>query len=934
MSQTPTATFLPGSIVTARHREWIVLPGSTQEILRLRPVGGSELEATLLHTALEPVPVRQARFDLPSDDDIGPSYAALLLKEAMQLKMRSGAGPFRSFDNIAFEPRAYQLVPLMMAMRLETIRLLIADDVGIGKTIESGLIAREMIDRGEIERLTVLAPPHLCEQWADELQNRFQLQATVVRSGTVARLERNLPPGKSIFEIHPYTVVSLDYIKSDSHKDEFLRSCPEFVIVDEAHTCVLGNATTRHKRYELLKALAKDTSRHMVLLTATPHSGDDQAFYNLLGLLDPAFKALGEVTGERKQALRQRLAMHFVQRRRPDIEEWHDQNLFPEKKSREATYRLGREWGALFDHVLDYARDIVESSKHESQFRQRLNWWAALALLRCVSSSPAAAVTALRTRLQAGSDENAFEEEMARLVFDGTEDDLSTEDVEPGAATDEGRSRLHALLEEAEALAKPAKDPKLKTLIKQVGELMDEGFRPVIFCRYIATAHYVAEHLAKKFKQCQIDTVTGELSPKERQQHVEELGLQERPILVATDCLSEGINLQDYFTAVVHYDLSWNPTRHEQREGRVDRFGQKAREVRSVMIYGQDNPIDGAVLDVILRKAESIRKELGVLVPMPDDENRVTQALMHAVLFKKRRQEQGTLDLFTEEEELARLESDWESAYEKAKQNRTIFAQRGLKPADILPEWQKARAALGSEEDVERFVRRILSALDAPLEGQRDGTWRFYPRHLPETLRELLAARGIDETMRLDFHYPARPGAVYIHRTATLVTTLADYAAETALQAQKADWIARASVYFTEAVERKTVLVLARLRTSLTLRREGREHTQLCEELLTLRLGERLDTLTHEEQARYFAAEPAKNMPHPIQKRHLAAALEALNRRRDDLERRAMEHADRLLEDHRRIRDAAKAKGSYAIAPVLPPDILGLVVLVPSVKEL
>ena len=175
---------------------------------------------------------------------------------------------------------------------------------------------------------------------------------------------------------------------------------------------------------------------------------------------------------------------------------------------------------------------------------------------------------------------------------------------------------------------------------------------------------------------------------------------------------------------------------------------------------------------------------------------------------------------------------------------------------------------------------------------------------------------------------------MYIHRTATLVTTLADYAAETALQAQKADWIARASVYFTKAVERKTVLVLARLRTALTLRREGREHTQLCEELLTLRLGERLDTLNHEEQARYFAAEPAKNMPHPIQKRHLAAALEALSRRRDDLERRAMEHADRLLEDHRRIRDAAKAKGSYAIAPVLPPDILGLVVLVPSVKEL
>jgi superfamily II DNA/RNA helicase len=104
---------------------------------------------------------------------------------------------------------------------------------------------------------------------------------------------------------------------------------------------------------------------------------------------------------------------------------------------------------------------------------------------------------------------------------------------------------------------------------------------------------------------------------------------------VATDCLSEGINLQNLFTAVVHYDLSWNPTRHEQREGRVDRFGQKAREVRTTMLYGRDNPVDGAVLHVILRKAESIRKELGVLVPMPDDEGKLTQALVGAVLLRK-----------------------------------------------------------------------------------------------------------------------------------------------------------------------------------------------------------------------------------------------------------------------------------------------------------
>src|SRR5205823_1010907 len=145
------------------------------------------------------------------------------------------------------------------------------------------------------------------------------------------------------------------------------------------------------------------------------------------------------------------------------------------------------------------------------------------------------------------------------------------------------------------------------------------------------------------------------------------LGDYDTRILVATDCLSEGINLQGLFTAVVHYDLSWNPTRHEQREGRVDRFGQKAREVRSTMLYGEDNPVDGAVLQVILRKAESIRKELGILVPMPDNEGKLTQALMNAVLLRKGASigMQAELDLFGEPAK--EIELAWESAREKAR---------------------------------------------------------------------------------------------------------------------------------------------------------------------------------------------------------------------------------------------------------------------------
>ena len=154
-----------------------------------------------------------------------------------------------------------------------------------------------------------------------------------------------------------------------------------------------------------------------------------------------------------------------------------------------------------------------------------------------------------------------------------------------------------------------------------------------------------------------MEVVTGTLPPEEREVRVDELGGHENRILVATDCLSEGVNLQDWFDAVLHYDLSWNPTRHQQREGRVDRFGQKSAAVRSVLIYGENNPVDGAVLNVILRKARAIEKQTGVRVPLPDDNGSLTKALMSAVLLRAQSDKQLTLDLdFGESEEARQIE--------------------------------------------------------------------------------------------------------------------------------------------------------------------------------------------------------------------------------------------------------------------------------------
>ena len=181
-----------GDLVTARGRAWIVLGKTADELVRVRPLSGSEEDAVLIAPALESVPMRSAAFRPPTSSQVDTQDAARLLADALRLSLRRGAGPFRSAAHLGVEPRAYQLVPLLMALRLDVKRLLIADDVGIGKTVEAGMILREMLDRGEADRFTVLCPPHLVEQWVDELAVKFDIDAVAVTSARARSLERGL----------------------------------------------------------------------------------------------------------------------------------------------------------------------------------------------------------------------------------------------------------------------------------------------------------------------------------------------------------------------------------------------------------------------------------------------------------------------------------------------------------------------------------------------------------------------------------------------------------------------------------------------------------------------------------------------------------------------------------------------------------------------
>jgi ERCC4-related helicase len=914
-------SFAPGDLVFARGREWVALPSADTETLCLRPLSGAEADIQVLHPSLEREPIRAANFGLPEISDYATQNAALLLSEALRLSLRRGAGPFRSAARVSFEPRAYQLVPLLMALRLAVVRLLIADDVGIGKTIEAGLVLRELIDRGEVDRFSILCPPHLVEQWTGELLSKFDLDAVAVTASSAARLERGLPASQTLFDAHPYTVVSLDYIKADKRRESFARVCPAFVIVDEAHSCI-GTQHGRQQRYELLKRLAADEERHMLFLTATPHSGDEEAFDRLLRLLDESFgiEALNE------EASRARLARHFVQRRRIDItgRDWGEDRIFPDHETKEIPYAFTRDHRAFHDAVLDYCLGVVDGAGPD-QRRRRLAFWGTLALMRCVGSSPAAAASVLRNRFAA--DPDRLEEQ----IFDDDTDEADAVDIEPASGLS-GSGPLGALVQQAERLS-VAPDPKLDAMVSELRPLIAAGARPVVFCRFIATADYVASNLRKVFPKLCIDAVTGALTSEERRARVEEMAGSDQRLLVATDCLSEGINLQSLFDTVIHYDMSWNPTRHQQREGRVDRYGQRSRVVRSILLYSQDSAIDGAVLEVILRKAERIRKATGVTVPLPDDRSAVTGALMNAVLLRKGREQQLTLD-FDLGRDAERMETSWRNAEEGEHRSRARFAQNTLKPAEVAPEWQRWRDLLGGPDRVRRFVETAMSRLDAPLESIGTSLAKAHLSALPIVVKERLAARGFEGSIRISFDASLTSDAEIVTRNHPLPATLAEALLEASLDPNSTPTspLGRVGAWATASVTSVTTILLLRLRFKLTIHGR-RERLLLVEEAGALAF----DMSSTEATA---AGEPALAMLNHSASGDLVptARHRTLNQARDRvttsftaaIAAQAHDRATELAQDHARVRAAGAGVPRVSVEPVLPPDIIGLYVLLPA----
>jgi superfamily II DNA or RNA helicase len=935
-----TAAFAVGTLVRARGRDWVVLSGSDGDLLRLRPLGGRDEESTGLLTALEEV--APSIFELPSSGDLGDERSARLLRDALRLGLRSTAGPFRCFGSLAFDPRAYQLVPLLMALRLDPVRILVADDVGTGKTASALLIAAELLATGDASRLAVLCPPHLALQWQAEMEDKFHLPVELVLPATASRLERGCRIDETLFQRHDITVVSTDFIKSDRRREEFLRTAPELVIVDEAHTVAMatGANRARHQRHELVAGLASDPARHLVLVTATPHSGKEEAFRSLLGLLDPAFADLpDDLSGDKNQAVRRRLARHFVQRRRADLRRFLDDTPFPDRLTREETWTLSDAYRSLFDRALAFASEIVANPDGGTRER-RVRWWSALGLMRALASSPAAAASTLRERAKT-ADASSVEEVDDRgrqLVLDlvdeedteGFDEGLGV-DLEEAAEMSPTRRRLLEMAKAADA-CKGRGDPKLARLAEIVEELVGEGWHPIVFCRYIATADYVAGELRSRLPGIEIVAVTGAVPASERPSRVAELTTADKRILVATDCLSEGINLQENFDAVVHYDLSWNPTRYEQREGRVDRLGQPRDQVRVVTLYGADNRIDRLVLDVLVRKHETIRASTGVSVPIPGDSGEIIAALAEGLFATDG--DRGGEQLAFEglgPRQMGML-AEWDVAAERETRSRTVFAQEAIKVDEVVREVNEARHAVGSRQEVARFVADAVRALGGAVVGTEK--LRISLNQLPTAARD--AVGGMAE-VQMGTSGLARSGEATLTRSDPFVSGLAAYLLDSALDSLGESPARRCGVVRSAAVATLTTLLLVRYRFDLTYQKGRQSGQLLVEDADVLGFSGLPDSpvwLKSEEVGTLLDVSASSNISPEQARDYAETALEAVGSWREHLDDVAQRRAAELLESHRRVRAGiGQETKSWQVTPYLPPDILGVYLYVPAPRS-
>jgi len=644
------------------------------------------------------------------------------------------------------------------------LRFLLADDPGAGKTIMAGLLIKELKLRGAIDRVLILCPAPLTIQWQDEMLRWFGEPFDIVFSAVDQ--QQLVDPWERSSQI----IASIDYAKQEEVRDRVCRQRWDLVIIDEAHKCSARTATggvkrpenraVTTKRYDLAFRLTSQAD-HVLLLTATPHHGDEDKFGHFLRLIDPDLfpephHLENQAANLRKDVFRLgKDSPWAIRRLKEDLKDIHGRRLFPDRHARTVTFQLNQEEYALYKSVAAYINEFIPQQTGQKRSSAALT---RTVLQRRLVSSTCAIHESLKRRLQKQEDlwkelESLDPAARARRLgmlnrsmpdaevdeddLDDAERDNLVEGYTEAQEQDTLRreiSALKELVEQARRVRENASDSKLAALRKcledaQFAELRDGRGKLLIFTEHRDTLVYLREHLQRwGYTTCEIH---GGMNPHERKQ-AQEVFRTGAQVCVATEAAGEGINLQ-FCHLMINYDLPWNPTRLEQRLGRIHRIGQE-RDVYVFNFVATDSVdgspiVEGRILQRLLEKLNQMRDALegrvfdviGEVLSLNDVN--LPEILREAACDPKR------LDEYLDQ--IDRIDPEKFKAYEEATGialarshvDFSAFQQRNLEVEErrLMPRYVEAQFLAAARE------------VGLRVEARADGLWRI--EHVREELR-------------------------------------------------------------------------------------------------------------------------------------------------------------------------------------------------------
>ncbi|MCZ2155158.1 MAG: DEAD/DEAH box helicase, partial [Bryobacterales bacterium] len=753
--------------VRCRNQVWEIIKITDNQdgtfVVRMVPEGDGKPQSFLYpHTPIEPVGSAIENLRVGRIDHID-HYR--LLTNATRLSLVYEYDKLLSISNSKMVPELYQLMAVKKVMESLRQRFLIADDVGLGKTIEAGLIMQELTARQRGTRVLIVVPAPLQDQWKKEMQRHFLRPFYIYNSRKMEGIQELVDENLNPWLARNAIITSIDWIKpqyegtgagrrnTNRFFDQLIKVERrwDLVMIDEAHY-----VSTDSNRADLARAI-QERCDNLLLLTATPHSGNPEHFFNLLNLIDPFMFADPEDL-DRPDA-RQRVEKVMIRRGKETIFEKNSAGQLVKKfKDRDVhpvPIRFTTEEDELYKAVSGYTGDAwAELSRRRKISAADLNvgkFLLALVQKRMVSSLAALretlkrrieSIVVTRTVSRVSGDRPApNRQEMQRLLRDYQrgefmEDEdrelveryIETRDIQAMYAerTNEVK-RLRAFLDATEDLIKLGKDSKLKYLKEFLKNLLtkDSTEKVIVFTEYRDTLDYLRENLQKEWylSPQSIVVIHGGMSLGEDENEEGSKLYAERRfnepdtrLLLATDAASEGLNLQRYCHTLVNYELPWNPNRLEQRIGRIHRYGQRYQaQVYNFMIEGSK---EAQIFLVLQNKIETIRRQLGNMAEVLGILDRISlDDLILRVL--KKSVDSGSVDAMAERE--LRKMDEMAAAIQKTQflSGCRQFTSNDIAEAEVSVD--EAQKAIPTHKDVRAFVEAFLRVYGEPGSGQNDG---------------------------------------------------------------------------------------------------------------------------------------------------------------------------------------------------------------------